>query len=226
MSDLVAEWLAAQGTDSVVDATYKWLLSQVGPEFARLTIPELWQVHLTGLGYTGALGDQFAKYYEDNAAPAELRNPFYAAAIFTAPPVVGSRLHWRVLIESSQNAGDATASTEIEFRTTRGVGQTASGGTASASSEFGGQPVTNCFNGNFVLDWATAGGAVHPHWAAYQFATPVPCSQLAYSVGSSPALAPKDFKVQYSDDGLSWTTALSVTNEPAWSASETRTYNV
>lgn len=37
---------------------------------------------------------------------------------------------------------------------------------------------------------------------------------------------PKDFDVQYSDDGTNWVTALSVVGEPNWGQAERRTFSI
>jgi hypothetical protein len=38
--------------------------------------------------------------------------------------------------------------------------------------------------------------------------------------------SPRDFELQWSDDDISWTTALSVTNQTGWVVGVGRTFNV
>ena len=48
----------------------------------------------------------------------------------------------------------------------------------------------------------------------------------AINTGTRAGRAPRTFQIQYSDDGSTWTTGGSVTDTPAWSASESRVFEL
>lgn len=145
--------------------------------------------------------------------------------------------YWRIYITA--NDGDATycGFTEIELRTSVGGADVTvvqlQSGAASALS------VPNTANAAFraVDNSDTAGWLSQnkPTWWKYDFGhaghTGNPTENIRQILikGSFnvPAASPKDFLLEWSDDGSVWTTALTVTGETGWTgASDARTFNV
>jgi len=69
-------------------------------------------------------------------------------------------------------------------------------------------------------------GSSYGQWKLRQ-AREVKTVRIKAPIGTSYAsYAPKSFRLQYSDDGTAWTTALTVSNAPNWSAGERRDFAV
>ena len=140
---------------------------------------------------------------------------------------MAGHLAWRILItEVSSMIGNFPALAKIEIRPVPNVTNTASGGTAYASS---------ILFGSAAAAWSGAGAianAAPPAWFAYIFPSPVECNQamVQANVVYSTAEAPRDFTIQWSDDTTNggdgtWTDHIQVDDEPAWRAGEIRTFS-
>lgn len=135
---------------------------------------------------------------------------------------------WRVLFLASNSSPNYASLQEMEFRATIGGASLCVGGAASASSSYVGYPPSKAFDGDTttpgVTYWAADGVEATP-WLEYEFATGSPVNQLMICAAvSSPAAAPKDFKVQ-SYDGSGWVDEWSVTGSTGWSGGTIRTFN-
>lgn len=78
-----------------------------------------------------------------------------------------------------------------------------------------------------AVGWRTFSGQATPSWLQVRFDDVVEITDFrirAWSTNSN--RAPKDFTLQYSDDGSAWTTYYTVTNATGWGANESRTYTV
>lgn len=101
---------------------------------------------------------------------------------------------------------------------------------ASASSTY--DPTFNnaskAFNGTVGLNgyWLTAASA--SGWLQIDLATAYAISSFAVQVNTipEPNRAPKNFTLQGSNDGTSFTTLATITNQTAWGSGETRTFTV
>lgn len=83
----------------------------------------------------------------------------------------------------------------------------------------------------FDLNFTDSGwldfGSSPPRWVGVQFASPKEILQFGITASHNyPDGTPKDFKLQYSDDGSSWSDAASVTGQTGWGFIETRLFNV
>ena len=158
------------------------------------------------------------------------RRIFYPDLIVPVAGGVGSHLYWRINVTATDSADSFKAQiTEMEYRATVGGADQATGGTATASSNFSTTPPADAFDDSVTTSWVSDNGAALPQWLRYQFASAVEVAQISITSGDNAtraARAPKDFTIQFSDDGSSWTTALSVTGEPAWGITETRLYTI
>lgn len=140
---------------------------------------------------------------------------------------MAAHLYWRVLVTST-NSGTLTGIGECEMRATNGGADQCNGGTASASSQWSASYVpANAFNNNYAGNpWHSANGGGLPQWLQYQFPAPVDVAELvlqARADGENNA-APKTFSLQWSDDGVAWTTLFTHTTNGTWTTGEVRTF--
>ena len=140
---------------------------------------------------------------------------------------ISPRRYWRINV-TAFNGGTVLTIHEITMAESIGGSNVATGGTASASSTFGGAVASRAFDGNSSTEWSSSSSSM-PQWIAYDLGAGVKKHVVSVSItcpGSGfTNRAPKDFDIQYSDDGSSWTTYWSVTNQTGWTASQTRTFN-
>lgn len=141
-----------------------------------------------------------------------------------------SARYWRIRVTDSHSTDTIfTNFSEIQFRATVGGADQATGGTASASSVLSGNVSSRAFDDDNATQWISNSGEAGPQWIAYDFGDEVDVKEIYLRPGSNGTLAargPRDFDVQYSSDGGSWTTLDTITGEAAWSASESRTYTL
>ncbi len=131
-----------------------------------------------------------------------------------ATSVYGARRYWRINVTLNNGSASNWSLTEVVFRTVPGGPQVATGGTASASTTLGGYPASNAFDGNlsnlYVATQSTG-------WLQYDFGASnlVAIAEIAIvsRFDGFQTDSPRDFQVQYSDNGSSWTTAWSVTGQ-------------
>ena len=145
---------------------------------------------------------------------------------FIAGNSFGSHSYWRVNVTTVQG-GAFLNITEVEFRATIGGSTQTTGGTATASSENGSHLAGAAFDTILNTFWQTSSGTTG--WLRYQFASPVSVAQVAILAWGSGAVAnnsPKNFTIDYSDNGSSWTTAYTSSTQAAWANGEVRTFNL
>lgn len=104
---------------------------------------------------------------------------------------------------------------ELEMRATVGGANQCSGGTPIASTAAATHPASNAFDGSSTTYWQsnTATGLVDPSlgtsWLGYQFASPVDVIELSFTsmtYTSNLWAAPTQIWLDYSDDGVNWST--------------------
>lgn len=113
-----------------------------------------------------------------------------------------SHTSWRIYITASQ-AGGNNAIGEIEMRATFGGADQCAGGTAIKSVEQFGLLATAAFDNNTATAWASNNFTTA--WIGYTFASAVDVLEVAITAWTDAtfwSLAPKDFQIQYSDDGF------------------------
>lgn len=132
-----------------------------------------------------------------------------------------SHKYWRVNVTASN--GFCTVG-ELEMASVSGGGNLCVAGTPLASGQYpngGGYTYdpANAFDG--VIDgatncWSSANSS--SGWIGYNFAHPVDVKSVRISPRSSPAQSPRDFTIEWSDDGVSWTVAATYTGRTTWTA--------
>lgn len=136
-----------------------------------------------------------------------------------------AHLHWRINITANNGGSGYLTIAEIEMRGSVGGSDLCTGGTATASVNSGAASVL--FDNSPSSFWDT-GGSSQTGWVAYQFPSPVDIVEYTIRAQDNASYldeSPKDWKMQYSDDGSSWYDSFSsVTNQTGWAASEIRTF--
>lgn len=125
--------------------------------------------------------------------------------------------HWRLYVTAVANGGGYVAIEEFAFVGADGAVLSV-GGTPSASSEYpGGYQASKAFDGNFSTLWHSGTGSL-PQWLAYDFGSAVEVVGVRIMPRQENVnQSPKDFKLQYSDDGSSWADAFSIAGVTSWS---------
>ena len=129
------------------------------------------------------------------------------------------RRYWRVLILEA-GTSHYTGLSEVQFM--RGSLNLVGTGSASASSSWSGNPAAMAFDGNTSTDWGSNGG--YPCWLAYDFGTPTLVEEVRIRARAYTGQGPTSFKIQYSDDAVTWTDAVVVTGAGEWASLELRSF--
>lgn len=154
--------------------------------------------------------------------------PVWADATGGGGPVIPAAAYWRIyVLETSTTDTFFCAIAGVTLRESAAGANLAVGGTASALTASSGLPASNAFDGNASTFWSTA-DAAKPSWLAYQMPAASSIRSVSIQAGDTAARAaraPKDFAIQYSTDGASWTTAYVFNGETGWALGETRVFN-
>jgi hypothetical protein len=152
----------------------------------------------------------------------------------TAP---GAHRYWRLYITAPDGSASFMGLTELALRKGDGSSIGAYVSTSNpvystfvnASNDF-----ARAFDGNIVDSGWLSATAASPQYVGMDVESSVgaPFSPVEvryfdiYGSHNAPDASPKDFELQYSDDGVAWSTALAVTGETGWTANELRTFQV
>lgn len=140
-------------------------------------------------------------------------------------PEVTGRRYWRLYSIDSQ-AGSYTTVREIVLNEYAGGPDRAFPAYTSCDGSFTGYQSWKATDQDAATAWGTPTGSPHPHWwqvdhsEGYGFQ----CDTYSLTCHDNPGEMVKDWELQFSDNGSTWTTAHSVTGEASWTAGETRTY--
>jgi hypothetical protein len=138
------------------------------------------------------------------------------------PPL---KQYWRVYV-SADNGGSNVTIAELQLREVVGVAQTPSGGTPLSSSNYSAGP-SAAFDGNAATDWSANSGP--PAWLGYNYGTGInkAIKEIAITNTASgfwTSQSPTSFQVQWSADGVTWTTQFSVTGVGWTGAGQTKVF--
>jgi hypothetical protein len=155
--------------------------------------------------------------------------------IYSGRPKVPGHKYWRLNITGTldpQAAGTKVASfAELQMRQVAGVANTMSTlGVATDSTHFSTvYDAPKAIDGNVTTGWITGSGL----WNGAKWIMTFNGNQVvkqimmqAWSTSASAAQMPSSFDVQWSDDNLAWTTAVSITGQTAWAVNEQRLFAV
>lgn len=144
---------------------------------------------------------------------------------------IGSYSHYRVFIEAANNT---TYSQIVEMELIGNVGVDLFDQytvTPSESSYY-----TSSYKADQAIDnneddkkWTSAGNKAANSWVAFKFPVAVSARSLTitnYKSTTQSNRQPRDFRLEVSNDGTTWTTIKRFTGETNWLASEKRTYGL
>lgn len=136
--------------------------------------------------------------------------------------------YWRINVTANDGDTSFLAIAEVEMRATVGGADQCAGGTASASATSAGFEADKAFDNDNTTRWSPPSGTL-TGWLRYQFAAPV--DVVEFTIRSHPTSgegdrSPRDFTLEWSDDGSAWTVAKSFAEVTGWAAAETRTFSV
>lgn len=135
--------------------------------------------------------------------------------------------YWRLVITANAGDADFLAISELEMRATAGGADQCNGGTPSASSINTGAEADKAFDNNATTRWSTGPAGVTTGTLAYDFGSAVTVAE--YTIQSHPTLparSPKDFTLQWSDNGTAWTVADSRAATAWTTGGQIRTFTV
>lgn len=131
-------------------------------------------------------------------------------------------LYWRINVTATSSSHVTVA--ELVMRSTVGGADLCVGGTGSASAAS--NPVANAFDKNNNTAWGAFDNPVQ--WLRYQFPSTVAVSVVEITAENGGvagvSASPRDFTIQFSDDGSTWTTAATITGQTGWTAGQKRTF--
>ncbi|MCT2398537.1 discoidin domain-containing protein [Novosphingobium mangrovi (ex Huang et al. 2023)] len=144
------------------------------------------------------------------------RAPLFARPQASSPGGgFGSHAYWRVFCED--NWGDATGIViaEVEFLDGSGSVIAATGGTAIGSDDSATNEFSKAFDGGGGGSWFADSGPTN-QWIGYHYPSTEPVEKVRLTMVASGTnfltRMPKNCRLEYSDDGSSWTTAITFIN--------------
>lgn len=165
------------------------------------------------------------RYWTESASPG-------ATTLTTvANGGVGPRLAWRLRITANDGSVSFIGIGEMQLRAAiGGADQTAAVANNPAVSVSSQINTSNAgymaFDNNASTGWLAA-NATPPATITYTFAAPT--DVLEYTIqgpGNEITASPRDWELQYSDDGSSWSAAHTVTGQTGWTVGQVRTFAV
>ncbi|HET8799618.1 MAG TPA: discoidin domain-containing protein [Marinobacter sp.] len=145
-------------------------------------------------------------------------------------PNLASAKFWRIFITGtfSPQSTFSTSVARIRFKDAGGAEIATVDGTAIASSEHTSSANKAVVAFNDTGDaWVPSSGEALPQWIGYEFVSSKEVSEVVIESTNDSFYNdrhPTDFEIQYSEDGINWTTALEVIGESEWGSQEIRPY--
>ena len=160
----------------------------------------------------------FVTYRDAPVAPASMLVPTYK--------------YWRIVYTAINDPqGLYVINAECNMREALGIdGPMAAAGTPSASSFFQtGYEANKALDGVTGTAWICGAGAWNGAWWKMTFTAPRTVRQLKLQSFNSAAGAgqmPKAFRLEASNDNVSWITKLTVASATAWGVNEIRVWDI
>ena len=155
---------------------------------------------------------------------------YIAGAVFTKR--LENNVSWRILWDAVDGGNAYAAIGEVEFRSTVGGADQATGGGAQSSGVYSSSTTyqaSNAFDGTNTTRWIGVNNEGVGSWIGYAFPAPMASfAEVALTMKNDSAIGgPAAFRVQrYESFAAGWVTVLTRTGEAAWAAGETRTYAI
>jgi hypothetical protein len=148
------------------------------------------------------------------------------------PPQYTTFRYFRVFITTTESTTAASIA-ELQFRTAVGVPATtppATGVAIGGDFDSGIVGYAKAFTGSNADFWLKTGSLGSLTWVGWDFGAgnEFSCRQVLIEAanGSQALNAPKDFSIDGSNNGSSWTTLLTPATQASWAALEDRTFNL
>ncbi len=123
--------------------------------------------------------------------------------------------YWRLHITTNNGAADVLARIyEIQFRPVAGTTYLASGGSSFATTSYSGYPSSSAFDNNTGTSWLANSMATQD--IGYHYTSAINVLEVYILSTAEGGWGPKDFTIDFSDDGTTWTTQATVTNTTGW----------
>jgi len=134
--------------------------------------------------------------------------------------------YWRIYIATTY-ANIHAGLSEIEMRGAAAGPDLTGSGTAISIGDYSGSFLnSNAFDDNTSSDWVSPNGAGDGSWIGYDFGSDVEILEVDILPRSSATTqGPKDFAVQSSSDGISWT-GLKGYTATTWGSGVSQTFTV
>lgn len=139
----------------------------------------------------------------------------------------------RMLITANNGAAQYVTVVELScYTTVGGEADLCYGGLVTADSQANASNIASyAFDNNPVNKWTsstTPPSEGSPHWIQYEFDSPVDIKSYSLQgcISGQEDVAPRDWQIQFSSDGIEWLTFDTQTNETGWVGGEVRTYDV
>jgi hypothetical protein len=126
-------------------------------------------------------------------------------------PNPGHHKYWRVFV-FAVNGATGWDPREIKFM----VDGTRYLANAMGSSEYPTDPLWRVFDGDMTTRGGTDFSGVWPQWIGGEFSVPIKVDGLEIGTGETATRAAKDFNLEYSDDGVTWTVHTEYRNVTSW----------
>lgn len=147
--------------------------------------------------------------------------------VFKAAASGTTHAYWRLYVTETQDTSLTRCDLRnFQFREVAGVDQYTAGGDTVTANDAAANAALICGSSSTAATWSSLATSAGPWWIAIQYATPRNVVQARIVCSNSLNRAPRDFLLQYSDDGSAWTTAKTVSSEPAWTTLEARVYSI
>jgi hypothetical protein len=233
--------VAANAFDDVILSTNQWGRSSptdtwIGYDFGSAVAVAEVLVHGRGGTEWDQSPQDFTLDWSDDGSAWTTAETFNAygwipsvGKTFPETPAAGFHRFWRINT-ASVNGGARTQISEVEFRATSGGADQATGGRAWAANS---DAVTTAHKDPTLIDTLgfdnntgtesvvfTTTGVL-----GYCFPSPVEVQEVLITGSANTTRCPNTFKIQSSDDGVTWTDEKSLSGV-TWTATETKTYAV
>jgi hypothetical protein len=134
--------------------------------------------------------------------------------------------YWRIYITYVTGSPHHSI-TDIQFRTSIGGANVATGGAPVYSNQTSGFEASKAFDGSTSTSWyANQSSFPLPQWIGYDFGAGNAKDIVEFTIQCwNPSETPSCFELQYSDDAVSWTRSILVESELGWSTNQIRAYS-
>lgn len=124
--------------------------------------------------------------------------------------------YWRIFVQTN-NGGNLISLGEVQLRATVGGSDLTTTSTPVTASNAANAPVTNIRDNDTATLWATGVGVTTDSWVRLDLGTTQTVLQVAmYPQSTLLNRAPKDFIIQGSDDGTTFTDVKAFTDVTGW----------